>query len=405
MAADTLERARQINPRDAGVMLALGKIYSAEREYELARDAYREALNLDPDLEAAAAGLGTCCERLGEYSEAAAIFEGFIKRGIRSFELLFALNQLPPSVVSIDVLKELDKIVRGPADDEDKFRASAAFIRATCLDRAGQCEQAWQHLVSANLAFFIDKDANLAAAMQKASLARLIQNSAKPLSGGNRHGQPISLFILGTSRSGKTSLEKLIGTLEGVRSGYENPSVENAVRRTFQSAGFVNTTDLARLPPELHQQCCEIYIDELGRRARGSKVFTNTHPANMYLAGDMARILPNVRFICVKRDPDDTALRIFMRKYKRGNGYAYNLRVIRDYVRWYHQMIDLLAKWLPDRVCIVGYEDMVADRALTLKIAANLCGLPMHQGPLPDIGDDRGCAEPYRKLMTAELES
>jgi hypothetical protein len=32
-------------------------------------------------------------------------------------------------------------------------------------------------------------------------------------------------------------------------------------------------------------------------------------------------------------------------------------------------------------------------------MAADLCGLPSPDQPLPAIGDDRNCAEPYRALM------
>ena len=46
---------------------------------------------------------------------------------------------------------------------------------------------------------------------------------------------------------------------------------------------------------------------------------------------------------------------------------------------------------------------MVADPASALRVAADLCGLPMTDAPLPAIGDDRGCAEPYRQFMAAEL--
>ncbi len=62
-----------------------------------------------------------------------------------------------------------------------------------------------------------------------------------------------------------------------------------------------------------------------------------------------------------------------------------------------------MAEKFPDIVRVVNYEDMVADPAGTLRVAAELCGLPMPEGPAPSVGDDRGCAEPYREFMAAEL--
>ena len=133
-------------------------------------------------------------------------------------------------------------------------------------------------------------------------------------------------------------------------------------------------------------------------------VFTNTHPGRIYDATRMVAAFPNVRFIFVKRNVEDILLRIYMRHYNSGNAYSYDLKSARDYVLWYHEMMDLLAEKLPDIVRVVRYEDMIADPAAAVRVAADLCGFPMTDAPLPAVGDDRGCAEPYRQLMAAELE-
>ena len=158
------------------------------------------------------------------------------------------------------------------------------------------------------------------------------------------------------------------------------------------------------LPPGFDGLCRDIYLgEELTRRAGSAKVFTNTHPSRIHDAARIAAAFPGVRFIFVKRNLEDNLLRIYMRKYTRGNSYAYDLKSARDHVIWYHQMIDVLAEKFPDIVRVIQYEEMVADPAATLRVAAELCGLPMTDKPLPEIGDDRGCAAPYRELMAAAL--
>jgi hypothetical protein len=54
-------------------------------------------------------------------------------------------------------------------------------------------------------------------------------------------------------------------------------------------------------------------------------------------------------------------------------------------------------------VHVIRYEDMVADPAAALRAAADLCGVPMTDRPLPVLGDDRDAAAPYRQFMAAEL--
>jgi tetratricopeptide (TPR) repeat protein len=406
MAAHSLEQARLIEPQDASILLTLGEIYRHEREYELARDAYRKAFELDRSLQAAAFGVGTIFSYLGQHAEAAETFEDLFKRGMRSVEVLHALAGLPASVVSIDVLSELSKIVRDKNEDKTEFENSVAFVRAAALDKIGRYAEAWDQLVPANRTIYLarQQDAREVNEMQQANLAQLREKRIKARAGGTG-AQTISLFILGPSRSGKTTMETLVATLDGVKRGYENPSVENAVRRTFQSASLLTSRSFEVLPPRLDSHCRDLYLKELVRRAGPAKVFTNTHPARIHDAARVAAAFPNTRFIFVKRNLEDIMLRIYMRRYASGNSYSYDLKSARDHILWYHQMMDVLAEKLPDIVRIIHYEDMVADPAGALRVAADLCGLPMHDGPLPPTGDDRGCAEPYRQFMATALQA
>jgi tetratricopeptide (TPR) repeat protein len=404
MAAQTLERARAANPEDVSVLLTLGEIYTEEREYELARDVFRQALALEADLAPAAMGLATACAYLGQFAEAAQALEGMIDRGQRSLDVLVALAGLPAAVVKVDLLSELDKIA-GDHEGYDKaeFESFAAFVRAAALDRAGRAAEAWQHVVSANLAISLSTREELRERTdrERASLARH-QRPVRAVADAGPAGSPISLFILGPSRSGKTTMEQLVSTLDGVKRGYENPSVDNAVRRAFQTAALL-VGRLENLPAEFHPLCCDFYLKDISRRAGSARVFTNTNPGRIHDATLVASAFPNTRFIFLKRNVEDNVLRIFMRRYASGNVYSYDLKAARDHVVWYHQMIDLLAQKLPNIVRVIQYEDMVVDPAAALRTAADLCGLPMPQRPLPPLGDDRGCSEPYRELIAAEL--
>jgi hypothetical protein len=193
--------------------------------------------------------------------------------------------------------------------------------------------------------------------------------------------------------------------LDGVKRGYENLIVRNAVHGTCQTATLPNVRLLERLPPQLHPDCCKIYHEELTRRAGSAKVFTNTNPGCIYDAARMVSIFKEVRFIFMKRNIEDNLLRIFMRKYTRDNVYGYDLKAAREHILWYHQMIDLMAEKFPDIVRMIHYEDMNANPAAALRAVAELCGLPAPRKPPTIVGGDPGCAAPYRQFMTAALES
>jgi hypothetical protein len=65
----------------------------------------------------------------------------------------------------------------------------------------------------------------------------------------------------------------------------------------------------------------------------------------------------------------------------------------------------VLCDKLPDIVRVIHYEDMIADPGATLLAMVDFCGLEMTDRPLPPLGDDRGCAEPYKSLMADALLS
>ena len=338
-------------------------------------------------------GLGLACAQLGENAEAVKLYEDLLKRDISTLEVLLGLISVPSAFINVDLLAELDKTPRDQTSERE-FEECAAFIRAKALDKAGRHAEAWQQLVPVNRALFLTMQEELQAWSDKQHAALMaLQGNRITGVGDHRDSGPISLFILGPSRSGKSTMEQLLATFHGVKRGSENPSVDKAIRRTFQSANLLPSNQMALLPPQLYPQCRDLYLEELARRAKSARVFTNTSPFLIYKSELMASVFPNVRFILLRRNLEDTILRMYQQRYRTGHVYSYDLRAARDYVAWYHQMIELLAKKFPDIVRVIDYEDMVANPAAAVRTAADLCGLPQTDGPLPEVGDDRGCAD------------
>jgi Flp pilus assembly protein TadD len=398
-AAQSLERALAIRPRDASIYASLGEIHRDEREHEFAQHAYREALTLDPRLESAAIGLALCSSALGQFAEAAEVLSKAYELGNRSLNLLQVMTTLPQGAVHIDVLGALDRLAADGSASDAESRNSFSFARAAALDGAGRHAEAWQTLVAANLPLAAQYQAELTASIARREQALVRMRSAFPNAIQPGGGQPVSLFILGPSRSGKTSLERLISSWDGTKVGCEAAIVEKAVRRTFQVAALPPSNYLEELPPQLLPSFREIYLETLVRRAGSARMFTNTLPGRIHDAGLIAAAVPNVRFLMMKRSFDDVAWRIYMTKYLSGNAHAYDLRAIRAYLNWYNTMIDLIAERLPEIARVVDYESMIDDPAGTLREVRQLCGLGAIEGPVPALGNDRNCAAPYRELM------
>ena len=403
-AIENYTRALAIRPDYTEAQLGLANALVMLERYEEAMDRYNEVLALNPNCVEALNARGHLLMRMGRDAEAVELFTALVKRDEHALDTLLALSSVP-RLVDFDLLSELDKVVG--ADRENTAQSEdASFIRAAALDTAGRHAEAWECLTAINRAILtavrerFDTEAN----RQQVSLERLRNNPIVPAAANVSANQIILLFILGPSRSGKTTLEKLISTLPDVSRGYEGLSVvDYAFRQTIEASALSPNSLFEDLPSELHPFCRNTCFDKLFQVAGSTKVITNTRPDRMFMADVMAAVFPNVRFLCVKRDVNDTALRIYQRRYSIGNIYSYDFRTARDHIIRYHEAIDLLQEKLPEWVRVVHYEDMIVNPASTLRTAAHLCGLPITERPLPPMGDDRGCAAPYRDFIAAEL--
>jgi tetratricopeptide (TPR) repeat protein len=398
------QKALALDPANGDVYDRLGRLLLRIGRADKALECYQQLIALQPDLADAHNGLGVALETIGRMDEAVHAFEKAIavapRKGTGYCNLVAAkrLTADDPHFASMQGLaREIGSL---GVDDQITLR----FALSKVFDQLGDCAQSFGHLIEGNrLAISAHReDLRRAAERERMLLARLRANELPAASDDARY--PISLFILGPSRSGKTTMERLVGILEGVEGGSENPVVDVAIHRTFQRAGLPPSNYFELLPAEFHSLCCSFYLEELARRAGSARVVTNTHPARIGDAALVAGAFPNVRFICMKRNLEDNILRIFQHRYERGNFYSYDLKAAREHVSWYNDMIDLLAAKIPQVVRIIRYEDMVADPAAALRVAAELCELSVTAGVLPAVGDDRGCAEPYRALLAAAWE-
>jgi Flp pilus assembly protein TadD len=401
LATITLDQARRLKPDDAEIYFHLGEIYREEREYELAVQAYEKALELEPKHALAAHGLGESLTHLGRYAEAALAHLKVHDLRPESVGCLYGLALLPPDLVSIDLMAALEKLRTSKRQADADFRIHLAYAFASVMDRERRYGESWGKLLEANQAEYsahaIDYEKQLARqeSSRKTATNLPVMTTRPPL----LEGCPISVFLIGASRSGKTTLERLAGMLPNTKRGYESRLVERAVKRASQLSGLLTLSYPNDLPQSLDGEFRRFYLEELKDAVGAARIFTNTNPGMIHGVGRIAAALPNVRFVFVKRDPYDLALRIFGKKYKSGNHYAYNIKTIFDYVDWYYGMVDMWIEKLSPLCRVIHYEDMIGNPRKTLQTVAELCGASVPDGPLPVLGDDRGCAIPYRAMI------
>jgi hypothetical protein len=180
-------------------------------------------------------------------------------------------------------------------------------------------------------------------------------------------------------RSGTTLVEQIlashpavfgageIGLLERLLIGRLGPTLSPG-ERACRMAGLTDQ-DLEGLGTA--------YAEAVAKLAPGAARITDKMPSNFRLAGLIRLILPNARIISCRRDPIDTGLSCYARKFSRGQTFTYDLKELGTYYRAYN---GLMAHWreiLPaDRLLEVAYEDVVDDLEGQSRRLVAFCGLP-----------------------------
>jgi Flp pilus assembly protein TadD len=381
---------------DPETLIALGKAFTEANDFLLARRAFRRARARGRETPEVLFGIGLADAHLGLTEEAATSLRGLFNAGVKSDRVIAALAALPGSIVEVDLLVEIEQ----GAGSGNRHSPTLAFARGQLLSKAGRHAEAWDVLVEVNREIWKTAASERAERQEREQrcLARF-RSDVPDIADDGSAGT--TLMILGASRSGKTTAEALAGQFRDVVRGYENNLILDALYIACRQHGIVYDGGTDSLPAACSASFRDNYLQVVSRRTGGARIFTTTSPGLMRLLPLIAETLPNLRFLMVKRNPDDNVLRMFMKQYRSGNSYSYNVAAAYAHLAWYNEMIDLCRASYPEITRVVTYEEMIEAPLATRRSIADLCGIPEPDEPVPPFNDDRGCAGPYRSFLAA----
>ena len=349
-------------------------------------------------------------EALATYEQAQSLTDDPVLQA----KIVFEISQLPgraPDPVHLQTLEDISaKVDELDAVDPDvDIHSQIAFGRAAMLDKLGKVEQAWTEFAAANARLNLALDevwrGEVSTRANALEDARRWRRSTSADS-DTQDALPASLFILGASRSGKSTVERVVGSLENVTRAYESLLVHELAAGALEAEVQPGSARLSALDDGEKMRFLGAYREAIQETAGQHRVVTNTHPHYIFEAGPIVELVPKARFVFVERDREDTALRIFMKLFNAGtNAYAYDLSKIYDYLDWTGAMFDAWEAKLGDRVLRLRYEDVVSEPEVARQKLAALCGIPGQGAEIPVLGDDRGAAEPYAQFMAAAKQT
>lgn len=132
----------------------------------------------------------------------------------------------------------------------------------------------------------------------------------------------------------------------------------------------------------------------------GFDTIINTNPSLISVCASYAQMEPRFKFVFVKRDRDDLAVRMYTKSYRnaRAHTYSNNIDATFRYIDWYFEMMDLMEEKFPNKTIVVNYEDLVENPVATVGKITDYFNLPGVDPSTLNIPDDRGFANNYREF-------
>ena len=350
-AAQSYRQAIALRPSEAGFHLNLDNVLTDLGDLHAAEQRYRRALDQRPGYPAALSGLCLTLEALNRPGEAVAAGEqaiaarpgepeyhrslgrayraaGRLDDAVASYRRALALDPRDAESFRMqslilrrathdDDMEAMAGLLREPGLSDDQ-RAELNFALGKGYDDIGDHARSFDHYVRGNTLQRRQAPFSIEAAEREfAALERLFGAVPGSLPPPTAPGSG-PIFIVGLPRSGKSSLEGMLGRHRLTYKGGELPLLANQVAEVWRQYGLAAPSALlAAIPPSAFAAIGANYLREAGKLAAPPLVVIDTMPLNFRHIGFIAMALPGARILHCVRDPLEHSVAMFQ-KYSPG---------------------------------------------------------------------------------------
>jgi len=208
------------------------------------------------------------------------------------------------------------------------------------------------------------------------------------------------IFVLGMPRAGSTLVEQILASHSQVE-GIGERSLIGDIKRGLALSRMLVTRNaypecvLELAPDELAALGARVIEESRNHRTTGRPCFVDKRPWNWLDVGLIHLILPQAKFIDIRREPMAACFAMYKQMLPRkGCYFSYDLR---DTGRYYNRYVNLMDHWqsvLPGRVHFLRYERLVEDTENEIRRMLDYCGLPFEEGCLRFWEVDRAIVTP-----------
>ena len=346
-AEASYNQAIKLTPDDAEAYCNLGNALKELGRLNDAETSFTKAIALMPNFAEAHSNLGVVFQELGRLEESKESFIKAIALMPNFMDAARNLVKLPVGYLDLHALNLCEKAV-GTVDNSLEHQIKYFFFQGNLLKHRGFLDQSFVMFCKANkLKLGLSRDkVKVAAKKNIDSLMRIKKwvPSLPQLAGKGL----TKLFIMGPSKSGKSSLEHILSKSSYVKTLYE--TIEH--NQLIKDNGYRGDTN-------------ELLFENLFAQSEGKllnesyEVVTCTNPGSIFYSDYLIDMLPDTYFIIIKRDLKDVSPEIFTTEYKTENIHSCDANEISNYLDVYYRICQSLALKVPERCLTVSFEDII----------------------------------------------
>ncbi|MEH6503414.1 MAG: sulfotransferase [Cycloclasticus sp.] len=377
-----------------------GNLLYKTDSYQEAIVEFKKCLKSKPDNAQSALKLIECYKRIGEYQQGLQLIEKFLsKKHKKTNEFIYMLSDFPAQLILKNIRRYVaiaEKTV--PANEEERIAKLLSLARYYHANK--DFKKSWDSLSGANnIVKGQIKEQYANDSQWEKDLLSWAKNTKfkKPLADSNLKTLP--LFILGPSRSGKSSLETALGWLPGLKEGLESKLLSESTSHAFNVGNRLPSGYLPFLPDDLMPEFTNFYRSAFKEEAQNSSIFTTTTPGLVASVPTIIHALPNAKFIFLIRDYQDIALRMYFTHYNNSNHHSYDFKWSLNYIKWYYELVDTWKKKFPSSVMTINYESLIADPAEQIKTILDFLDIKEAVPESITLPNDCGFSTPYEALI------
>tara|TARA_B100001996_G_scaffold383065_1_gene377259 strand:- start:21246 stop:23132 length:1887 start_codon:yes stop_codon:yes gene_type:complete len=305
-----ITQSKDINPNNPHTLSNLGLVYAKTDRLDEAELLFVDTYNLDKTTDIFAYNYCHILLAKGKDNEAKEIIERFISENPKSYRMVRLIEKI--KFKKSDNMFNWVKDIHNNSETPLKVKIESGFGMFSILDKEKEYKQAFEYLFEAN---------NLYNEMQGYSYERILkfhEYSKSIRYDDNTHisdqkNYPTPIFIVGMPRSGTTLTEQILDS-HSLAYGAGELRVIEEIAKKYEISNYsqkdllVNKETLKNFQEDYFEEIKPLNIDN-------KPYFVDKMPGNYLFVSLIKAALPWSKIIHCKRNPMDTCLSIYTKKF------------------------------------------------------------------------------------------